>query len=199
MIDRLLGNDWNRGTYADDWSHAESTAETAMKSPGRLTNLVEGSGDQRPLSIMNLLSSYDPASCHVTVFPPVIARAAVHLGVEQRALANVAFMHASVYAIAHLGRDLDGRHWSDFGLPPARDINYKPSLLLETLARAFSFKLPERLNDPAMTTAFERIGEQQPLEYQVWRRLRSQPVEELRKILMRARAGLDGILPFESA
>ena len=144
---------------------------------------------------MNLLCSYDPVSCRVTVYLPLVAWAAAQLKVEQRALANVAFLHATVYAIAHLGRDLDGRHWNDFGVPPARDINYKPSILLETLARTFAYKLLERLGDEAMSTAFERLGEHLPPEYQAWQRLRTEPIEEIRKILMRARAGLDGVLP----
>ena len=170
-----------------------------MGDTTQLTSLVNGPGGQRPLSMMNLLCSYDPVSAQVTIHTPIIAWAAARLGVEERALSNVAFLHATVYAAAHLGRDLDGRLWNDFGVPSARDITYKPSLLLETLARYFSFRLLERLEDAAMTAAFERMNEQQPPEYQAWRRLRSHSIEAVRKILMRARAGLDGIIPFESA
>lgn len=193
VISRLLSKDGNPND--DDWALAERAAVDAMQDSGRLAHALRGSGQQRRLAIMNLLCSYDPVSCRVTVYLPLVAWAAAQLKVEQRALANVAFLHATVYAIAHLGRDLDGRHWNDFGVPPARDINYKPSILLETLARTFAYKLLERLGDEAMSTAFERLGEHLPPEYQAWQRLRTEPIEEIRKILMRARAGLDGVLP----
>ena len=197
VVNRLLGKDGNRNS--DDWSQAEHDAAYAMRDPVRLAHLLRSTGRQWPVAITNLLCSYDPASCRVTVYPQLVAWAANQLGVDQRALANVAFLHATVYAIAHLGRDLDGRMWNDFGLPPARDINYRPSLRLETLARYFSSKLLERLGDAGMTTAFDRLGECQPPEYQAWQRLRSEPIEEIRKILMHARAGLDGVLPAKLA
>jgi hypothetical protein len=198
VLDRLLTGD-NRYRGNNDWSHAEDAVAAAMRDPAGLTRLLQGSGRQWPLIIMNLLCSYDPASCRVTVYRSLVERAASQLTVGQRALANVAFLHATVYAIMHLGSDLDGRMWNEFGVPSARDVNYKPSVLLETLARTFSFKFLERLGDAEMTTAFERLGDQQPPEYQGWRRLRSEPIEQVRRILMRARAGLDSVLPADPA
>ncbi len=130
----------------------------------------------------------------MTIYRKLMRWSAGHLNVDERALGNVVFLHEMVYAICHLGRDLDGRMWADFGLPPAKDINFRPSLMLETFARYFSLRLIERLEDATLMAAFDRLNACAPAEYQVWQRLRHAPVEQVRKILLQARAGLDGVL-----
>ena len=114
------------------------------------------------------------------------------LCLDRRALANVVFLHETVHALCHLGRDLDGRRWEDFALPSSRDPAFRPSALRETLAQFFCHRLlGVRLDDAALLAAFERLSDHQPPEYQSWRKMLDVPTERVRQILLRARAGLD--------
>ena len=190
-LDHLINGDDDRQRDSD-WDRAEHVGRCALDDARMLTRVIRGANQQLQIGTTNLLSGYVAETCTVSVYPKLIGWAAEFLGVEERGLANVAFLHATVYAIGHVGRDLDGRMWENFGVPAARDINFRPSLTLETFAHYFSCRLIEKLEDAALMTAFDRLSDAQPAEYQVWRRLRQTPIEEVRKMLLRTRAGLDG-------
>lgn len=185
---RLEGRNEDR----DDspWRSAEQAAEEALSDDRTLSALLRQDG-QWSIPTTNLLALYDPESVQVTLYTKLIDACSRLLGIDRRSLANVVFMHETVHALCHLGRDLDGRRWEDFGLPSSRDPAFKPSTLHETLAQFFTHRLIVRLDDPALLTAFERLSDHQPPEYQTWRKMTDVPVESVRKILMRARAGLD--------
>jgi hypothetical protein len=153
--------------------------------------LIRAIGQKPQILLINLLAEYDPSVCAVRVYPKLVSWVARTIATDERALGSIAFLHATVYALCHIGRDLDGRMWENFGLPPARDLDFRPSITMETFARYFSLRLLERLNDDSMTSAFERINSCQPPEYRGWERLRSVPVEEVRRLLIQARAGAD--------
>ena len=48
----------------------------------------------------------------------------------------------------------------------------------------------EKLGDTTLMSAFERLSDHQPAEYQAWRKMRDVPIEAVRKVLIRARTGL---------
>jgi len=139
----------------------------------------------------NLLALYDPGTSQLTLYSKLLDGCARLLGIERRALANVAFLHETVHALCHLGRDLDSRRWEDFALPSSLDPMGRPSALHETVAQFFTHRLLTRLGDEALLRAFERLSDHQPPEYQTWRKMVEVPAEAVRKLLLRARAGLD--------
>ncbi len=189
-LDHILGDMSARNSEAV-WGHAERISRDALGDPRLLARLVRGSSQQLPTVTTNLLGGYDAETCCVRLYPKLINWAAHVIGVEERALANVVFLHETVYALCHLGRDLDGRMWDNFGLPSPNDISSRPSVMMEMFAHYFSYRLIERLVDSTLMTAFERLSACQPVEYLAWERLRHVSVEEVRRILMQARAGLD--------
>lgn len=175
----------------DPWLAAESEAQRALGDDRVLSVLLRVPGGSINVPTTNLLALYEPGSARVTLYSKLIAGCSRVLGIDRRALANVVFLHETVHALAHLGRDLDGRRWEDFALPSSRDPAFRPSALHETLAQFFAHRLLTRLGDSALLAAFERLSDHQPPEYQTWRKMVDVPVESVRKLLLRARAGLD--------
>jgi CobQ/CobB/MinD/ParA nucleotide binding domain len=170
---------------------AERETQRALTDDRTLSALLRGSDGQLSVPTTNLLTRYDPDSARLILYSKVIDGCARLLGIDRRALANVVFLHETVHAMTHLGRDLDGRRWEEFALPSSRDPSFRPSALHETFAQFFSHRLLTRLGDSALLAAFERLSDYQPPEYQTWRKMLDVPVESVRKLLLRARAGLD--------
>lgn len=175
----------------DPWRAAEREAHRALGEDRALTALLRAPDGRLSFPTTNLLALYEPGLARVTLYTKLVDACARLLGIDRRALANVVFLHETVHALCHLGRDLDGRRWEDFALPPSRDPAFRPSALHETLAQFFSQRLLMRLGDAELLGAFERLSDHQPPEYQSWRKMLDVPVERVRKILLRARAGLD--------
>lgn len=169
------------------WKHAEQISHDISEDAELFARLFPGKKHLDQLIIQNFLGSYDPDTCQVTLYSRPIRWIASTLEVDERALVNVVFIHEMVYAVCHLGQDLDGNIWENFGVPPARSINYRPSILLETIANYFTYRMVTRLEDKKMMMAFKRLDEYRPVEYQSWRNLQNFHVEEIRKILMKAR------------
>lgn len=189
-LDYLLSNPDDRRSESV-WHHANEVASKELSQDHPRTKLLLAP-DQR-FHAANFLGSYDPGTCRITIYTALVDWIARVLSVDRRALANVVFLREAVRAFCHIGRDLDGRMWEDFGQPPENAINYRPSLMHETLVQYFCWRMLERLNDFLLIEAFNRLADRQPDEYQVWRQLKGMPVEEVRKILLRARAGLDAL------
>lgn len=171
------------------WDRAEMIATDALDSPAALTSLLREGDGKLALVTTNLLGLYDPATCRVTLYRRLLDWCSTALDISLRQLENVVFIHETVHAICHLGRDLDGRSWPEFALPSSRDPAFRPSALHAGLGQYFTFRLIERLEDEALMDAFERLTEHQPPEYQAWRSMRDVPVEQMRARLMRARDG----------
>ncbi len=184
-----------RGRRGEDeepwWSGAEHIAQRALADDRVLSTLQRVPDGRVSVPTSNFLAHYDPASAQVTLYSKVIDGCSRLLGIERRALANVVFIHETVHALCHLGRDLDGRRWEEFALPSSRDPASRPSALHETIAQFFTHRLITRLGDAALLAAFERLSDHQPPEYQTWRKMTDVPAEAVRKLLIRARAGLD--------
>ncbi len=186
------------GTLAPDrpkiasWEQAEALAEASLESDAAPAGLLRDETGRRSIVTTNLLAHYEPASATVTLFSRLLEWSARTLDVALRNLENVVFLHETIHAICHLGRDLDGRHWSEFALPSSRDPTFTPSELHETLAQYFTLRMIERLGDAGMMRAFEVLSDHQPKQYQAWRAMRSTPIEEVRKLLIGARTGFIG-------
>jgi cellulose biosynthesis protein BcsQ len=173
------------------WPAAEQEARRALGDDRALAALLRVPDGRISVPTSNLLALYEPGSGRLTLYTKVIDGCARVLGIDRRALANVVLLHEMVHALTHLGRDLDGRRWEEFALPSSRDPAFRPSALHEALAQFFALRLLTRLDDTALLAAFERLSDHQPPEYQAWRKMREAPAESVRKILLRARAGLD--------
>ncbi len=173
------------------WRFAEQETERALGDDRALSALLRIPDGRMSVPTSNLLAHYEPVFAVVTIYSKVIDGCARLLNIERQALANVVFIHETVHALCHLGRDLDGRRWEEFALPSSYNPAFRPSALHETIAQFFTHRLITRLGDSALLAAFERLSDHQPPEYQTWRKMTEVPVEAVRKLLIRARAGLD--------
>ena len=174
-----------------DWESAEEEAQEALDHDRKLSSLLRSLDGHPSIITTNLLGTYDPVTAQVTIFNKLVGWCARVLNLDVRALTNIVFMHETVHALCHLGRDLDGRAWPEFALPSSRDLTFRPSALHTRLAQYFCFRLIERLEDSSLMTTFERLSDHQPAEYKTWRKMRDVPIEAGRKMLICARTGLD--------
>lgn len=172
-----------------DWDSAAVIAANVLHDPAALSTLLREPDGKRSLVTTNLLGIYDPTACRVTLYRHLLDWTSAAFDIPLRHLENVVFIHETVHAICHLGRDLDGRAWPEFALPSSRDLGFRPSALHEELAQYFTYRLIKRVDDSALMHAFEQLTDHQPEEYQAWRDLRDVPVEQMRARLMRARTG----------
>ena len=176
------------------WEKAKDMAEESLDSEKLLSSLLRGDAGRLSVITTNLLGLYNPATGLVTIYRKLVGWCASSLSLDVQILSNLVFLHETVHALCHLGRDLDGRAWDGFALPSSLDLAFRPSPLHECLAQYFTFRLIERLCDSGLMTTFERLSDHQPAEYNSWRKMRDVPVENVRKVLIAARAGIDDLL-----
>jgi hypothetical protein len=98
-------------------------------------------------------------------------------------------IHETLHALMHLGRDLDGRMWTEFALPDASSPLFEPSWFHETLTQYFTYQHILRLRDPALLHAFETMSDKSMPQYRAWERIRNLPIEDARSWLMSVRRG----------
>lgn len=180
------------GPRAVGWEQAQVLAERALESDAALAELLRDENGRHSIITTNLLAHYEAETATVTLFTRLLDWTAKMLDVSLRDLENVVFLHETIHAICHLGRDLDGRHWSEFALPSSLDPAFTPSELHETLAQYFTLHMIERLGDVGMLRAFEVLSDHQPKQYQAWRGMRSIPIEQVRTLLIEVRTGFAG-------
>ncbi len=121
----------------------------------------------------------------------MIESAAQDLGVDEEALGTVVYIHETVHAFSHVGKDRDGRSWADFSLPMSDQPDFTPSLPHEAIAQYYTYKLLERLHDERLMKAFLTL-EQAGLDvYRAWRSTEHYTLEDMRDVLVqyRRRAG----------
>jgi hypothetical protein len=148
--------------------------------------------DRHQLAAAGLLGQYD-ASGRIELYPAVIGAAAELLGVSPRSLKSVVFIHFAVLALAHQARDLDGQPGYGFAPAPLQPPYFRESPVQVSLAQCFAQQLIERLDDPNLMAAFEKLSQHQPEPYRQWEAMRKVPLEQLRVYLMRARAAAAAI------
>ena len=105
-------------------------------------------------------------------------------------VASVTLIHETLHALMHLGRDLDGRMWTEFALPDPSSPLFEPSWFHETLTQYFTYQQILRLRDPALINAFETMSAKSMPQYRAWERIRSLPIEDARNWLMSVRRGV---------
>jgi len=109
------------------------------------------------------------------LYDTAIAHCAEKLALRARHVGSVTLIHETIHALAHLGRDLDGRMWPEFSLPAADGPLFEPSWFHETLTQYFAYHHIVRLRDPALLHAFEAMSNKQTPEHRAWQRLQGMP------------------------
>jgi len=182
-------NDWDNSTEASiRWREARERADRAFKD-GQLGQWL--STDKKNYAIDNLLGSYFPTDCRVVLYRKMIERAAKDLAVDEDALSTVVYIHETVHAFSHLGRDLDGAYWKTFALPMADSLGGLPSATHEAIAQYFTFKLLERLQDDRLMNAYLSLESVCSDVYRAWRATQHYTPEQMREALMKCRKAGD--------
>src|SRR5262249_53449741 len=148
--------------------------------------------DRSDLQIHGLFGSYASPG-RIELYVPVIESAAEVLAMSPRHLKSIVFIHLSAWALAHQARDLDSQ--PGYGFEPRQSwtpFNNESSTHV-SLIQAFSDRLLHRLDDPNLLTTFEKLSEHQPNAYRGWSTLQKKPLEELRKLLLLARASATAV------
>jgi hypothetical protein len=158
-----------------------------LSSTAGLRRRLRDRFDRRQLVAAGLLGRNDAAG-RIELYVQVIGAAAELLGVSARFLKSVVFLHFAARSLAHRARDLDGQPGYGFAPVPLQPPHFPESPVHVGLAQCFAHRLIERLDDPNLLAAFEKLSQHQPGPYRLWEDLRSVPLEQLRVYLLRARA-----------
>lgn len=182
-------NDWDNSTEASiRWGEARERADRAFKD-GQLGQWL--STDKKNYAIDNLLGAYFPTDCRVVLYRKMIERAAKDLSVDEDALSTVVFVHETVHAFSHVGRDLNAAYWKTFALPMADSLDGSPSATHEAIAQYFTFKLLERLQDDRLMNAYLSLESVCSDVYRAWRATEHYTPEQMREALMKSRRAGD--------
>lgn len=176
-----------RGTLEEAKAKLDDKARKQVTSAASLRRRLRERLDRHQLSAGGLLGQYDAAG-RIELYPSVITAAAELLGISSRFLKSVVFIHFAVLALAHQARDLDGQPGYGFAPTPLQPPHFRESPVHVSLAQCFAHRLIERLDDPNLMAAFEKLSQHQPEPYRQWEAMRKVPLEQLRVYLMRARA-----------
>ncbi len=201
-------DDRDRGLYklASAFQHTEISFEISSELPPLAACEVDEDGMRRKrvdiasllseriaarsLVTTGLLGDYQPNIGRVVLYSSVISLCADKLSLRPRHIGSVTLIHETIHALTHLGRDLDGRMWTEFALPAANDLLFEPSWFHETLTQYFTYHQIVRLRDPMLLHAFEAMSVKQAPAYRAWRRLRHLPIEDARSWFMSVRRGV---------
>lgn len=137
-----------------------------------------------------LLGNYEANSGRVVLYREAIAHCAKQLGLCARLVESVTLIHETLHALSHLGRDLDGRMWTEFALPDAAHLLFEPSWFHETLTQYFTYQQLLRLDDAHLLHAFESLSDKQAPAYRNWRQIKDIPLEDARNWFLSVRRGI---------
>jgi cellulose biosynthesis protein BcsQ len=201
--------DEDRGLYglADIFRHTELSFELTDDVPplamprreeehpkrgGRmgLSRMLSDRAASRSLVITGLLGDYQSTSGKVVLYNQAIELCAEKLGLRPRHVGSVTLIHETIHGLTHVGRDLDGRMWSDFHLPAADEPLFEPSPFHEAIAQYFTHRHLLDLRDSALLHAFETMSTRSASVYRVWERLRHVAAEDVRSWFMSIRRGI---------
>lgn len=175
-----------RGTLLEAQKKVASKVKS-LSDGRRLRSWLSAKKERTDLGTYGLLGSYDPTG-RVELYVAVIDAAAEVLGISPRHLKTVVFMQLSAWALAHQARDFDSQPGYGFAPPQPSIPFYRESPAHVSLIQAFTDRLIRRLRDANLLAAFEKLSEHQPKAYRRWSAMRTMPLEELRVLLLRARA-----------
>ncbi len=184
-------------TSRTDWDNSESGEVRWDESRKRAAQLLESdnmlheylSAERSNYVIDNLLGSYEPQSRKVSLYNRTIRLAARELGVDEDSVSTVVYVHESVHAYSHIGRDLVNRMWD--GCPalvadsPEEQIN-QPQ---EAIAQYYTYKLLESLGDDRLLKTFLALEKASSPVYRAWRQTEHYSLEQMRAVLIQYRSG----------
>jgi hypothetical protein len=179
-----------------DWDKLESGSARWDESKKRVAELLEAndllrdylSAERSNYVIDNLLGSYDPQRRKVTLYSQLIRFAARELGVDQDAVSTVVYIHETVHAFSHIGRDLNGHMWDS---PPplvADSPDEQISQAQEAIAQYYTYKLLDWLGDDRLFKAFLALEKVCSPVYRIWRQTEQYSLEQMRAVLIRYRS-----------
>jgi len=166
------------------WEEARRKAENIL-GDGDLTQWV--SNEKKDFGIDNLLGAYFPSKMQVVLYRRMIARAAKQLRVDEDALSTVVFIHETVHAFSHIGRDHDGLLWNAYALPLADVPDGTPSVTHEAIAQFYTFKLLENVRDERLMATFLALEKSCSDVYRAWRTTEHYSLEQMREVLVKCR------------
>jgi MinD-like ATPase involved in chromosome partitioning or flagellar assembly len=208
-----LETDFDRGLFGlvSAFKHTEISFELSSELPDIFTVRTDGNNSvnvstnidtvlskgiaKRDLLTTGLLGDYQAEVGSVVLYSRPIACCAEKLALQPRHVGSVTLIHETLHALMHLGRDLDGRMWTEFALPDPKSPLFEPSWFHETLTQYFTYQHLRRLGDAALMHAFETMSDKQAPPYRAWRRLKDLPIEDARNWFMSVRRGVAGIPP----
>jgi hypothetical protein len=135
-----------------------------------------------------MLGEYRPGTAEVVLFSDGISQRAGQLGLRARHVGSVTLIHQTLRALAHVGRDLDGRMWPEAELP------VKSAFVFEALLQYFTHQHIVRLRDPELLHTWETMTGKQTPDHWTWKPIRDLPVEDARSWFMEIRRGA-GLAP----
>ena len=165
------------------WQEAKESARRMEN--GNFADFV--SKEEANYVIDNLLGAYFPAKVEVVLYPRMIEYAADDLGVDKDPLSTVVYIHETVHAYSHIGKDHDGCLWSDFSLPLSDQPDFYPSRPHEAIAQYYTFKLLQTLNDEKLVQTFLTLEQHCIDVYRAWRATEHYTPEKMRNILVKYR------------
>ena len=191
--DNVLREDrFFRGSLQEAQTKFASKIEESLSNTRQLRSWLRAKRERNDLPTHGLLGSYT-SSGRIELYVTVIESAAEVLAISPRYLKSIVFIHLSAWALAHQARDLDSQ--PGYGFEPRQ--SWTPfngeSPTHVSLIQAFTDRLTHRLEDSNLLAAFEKLSEHQPRAYRGWNALRKIPLEELRKLLLLARASATAV------
>lgn len=188
----LLEEPFFQGTWIEAHEKVGGKVKEYLRDARRLRSRLRAKKERKDLGTYGLFGSYNPSGS-VELYVSAIDSAAEILGMPPRHLKSVVFMQLSAWALAHQARDLDAQ--PGYGFEPHQTWGpfNRESPTHVTIIQAFTDRLIRRLQDPNLLSAFEKLSDHQPTAYQGWRTMRTMPLEELRVLLLRARASATAV------
>jgi len=178
-------SDWDNSQPGEvRWEEARRKAENIL-ADGDLTQWL--SNERKDFGIDNLLGAYFASKVQVVLYRRMIARAAKQLRLDEDALNTVVFIHETVHAFSHVGRDHDGLYWESYALPLADVPDAAPSVTHEAIAQFYTFKLLEGLKDDRLLKTFLELEKSCSDVYRAWRTTEHYNLEQMREVLMKCR------------
>jgi hypothetical protein len=164
---------------------ATKRAQEVLENRQDLAELV--SAERQNYVIDNLLGAYFPNEHRVVLYPRMLGLAAADLGADCDALSTVVYIHETVHAFSHVGRDLNDRAWEAYPATETHSPQLRLGRALEGIAQFYTYKLLEWLDDPKLLDAFTKLEERSDPIYQGWRDVKHFSLEAMRKVLMHLR------------
>ena len=188
LVRRIVAGQVDSESTADGpelWRDAAERAQRVLDGRDDLAELV--SSVRQDYVIDNLLGAYFPSQHRIVLYPRMLTLAATDMEVDCEALSTVVYIHETVHAFAHVGRDLTDRAWDGYSVPEPQTPQLRLSRTIEGIAQFYTYKLLEWVGDERLLDAFTKLEEHSDPIYRGWREADHYSLEAMRAVLMRMR------------